>query len=119
MLAGYPLSLLHLLLCASHMRLFTISSKWRACLQAKAHYSNVKGTGARLSKNPENFQAPKGKFLNQNLLNSSTIPSPQTNFPSLTGSFIVLFSKIIKTLILNANTADTKQLSGPEKLPVL
>ena len=37
------------------------------------------------------------------------------NFASLTQSFIVSFSKLVQTLILNANTANIK-LFGPEKL---
>ena len=38
------------------------------------------------------------------------------NFASLTESFTLLIFKIIETLILNANAANKKQLSGPEKL---
>ena len=38
---------------------------------------------------------------------------------SLTDSFILLLFKIIETLILNANAANTTQLSGPKKLPGL
>ena len=37
------------------------------------------------------------------------------NFASLTESFTLLIFKIIETLILNANAANKKQLSGPEK----
>ena len=38
------------------------------------------------------------------------------NFASLTDSFILLLLRITETLILNVNAANTKQLSGPEKL---
>ena len=38
------------------------------------------------------------------------------NFASLSDSFILLLLRITETLILNVNAANTKQLSGPEKL---
>ena len=41
------------------------------------------------------------------------------NFASLTDSFFCFIFKIIDTLILNANMANIKQFSGPEKLPGL
>lgn len=61
---------------------------------------------------PNNIKT-EGKFRNQNLLKSSTVLSSQNN-DSLTA---VSFFKIIEILILNANMANTKQLSvrGPEK----
>ena len=45
---------------------------------------------------------PEDKFENPDLLNSSTVPSPRTNFALLSDNF-----KIIETLILNANRANT------------
>ena len=44
---------------------------------------------------PDTFRA-KANFFNQNLLNSSTFPSSQTNFASLTDSFILPFSKLLQ-----------------------
>ena len=41
------------------------------------------------------------------------------NIGSLTDSFILLLFKIIETLILNANAANTTRLSRPKKLPGL
>ena len=72
--------------------------------------------GAHFSKGPETF------WVRRQILKSkqvcwigSTVASPQTvNCASLSDSFIVLFSKLLKTLILNANTTNTtntKQLS--------
>ena len=38
------------------------------------------------------------------------------NFASLTESFTLLIFKVIEMLILKANAANKKKLSGPEKL---
>ena len=51
-------------------------------------------------------------------MNSNTVPSPQTSqFCLVNLQFHCITLKIIETLLLNANTTNAKQLSGPEKLP--
>ena len=46
---------------------------------------------------PVNFSRPKANFKIKTQLNSSIVPTPQTShFASLTDSFIVIFSKLLK-----------------------
>ena len=60
---------------------------------------------------------PSRKFWNQNMLNSSTVPSSQTGqFCFVNWWLHYLIFKVTETLILNANTANVKELFGPEKL---
>ena len=60
---------------------------------------------------------PSRKFWNQNMLNSSTVPSSQTGqFCFVNWWLHCLIFKVIETLILNANMAKINQLLGPEKL---
>ena len=60
---------------------------------------------------------PSRKFWNQNMLNSSTVPSSQTGqFCFVNWWLHCLIFKVIETLILNANTTNVKELFGPEKL---
>ena len=64
---------------------------------------------------PGNFSGPKGNFaIKTCYIAAQFLAHKPVNFASFTNSFIVLhILKITETLILNANT---KQLSGPEKL---
>ena len=48
-----------------------------------------------ISQKTRKLFGPEGKFQNQNLLNSTTVPST-TQISSFTDSFIVLFSKLLK-----------------------
>ena len=69
---------------------------------------------------PGNFSGPKANFKITTFWKVAQFLSHKpVTFASLTDSFIVLFLKIIETLILNANTTSTKHLSGPEKFPGL
>ena len=73
------------------------------------YYSKTRGS---FLERPGNFSGPKANFKTQNLLNSCTVPGPQTSqFYFGTDSSIVLFSKLLKTLILNANIKNTKYFS--------
>ena len=57
---------------------------------------------------------PKVIFkITENLLSSKTVPSSQT---SQFAQFHCIIFKIIETLISSKNTANIKQLSGPEML---
>ena len=71
-----------------------------------------------VSRKAQKLFGPEGKFSNPNLLNCCTAHKP-VNFESLADRFIFSIFKIIETLTLNVNAANTKQLSGPEKLPGL
>ena len=62
----------------------------------------LSGPRARYSKGPVTFRVQ---------LNSSTV-----RFWFVNGQFHIVIFKIIEALILNANTANIKQLFGPEKL---
>ena len=74
-----------------------------------------------VSRKTQKLFRSEGKFWIKACWIVAQFLSPQTSqFCSGTDSFIALFSKyIIKTLILNANITNTKQLSGPEKLSAL
>ena len=73
-----------------------------------------------VSRKTGNFSGPKANFKITTCWKVAQFLSHKpVTFASLTDSFIVLFLKIIETLILNANTTSTKHLSGPEKFPGL
>ena len=66
-----------------------------------AYYSKIRGS---FLERPRNFLGPKANFTSK--------PVEQLH----SSWFRCIIFKIIKTLILNANITNTKQLSGPEKL---
>ena len=70
---------------------------------------------------PGNFSGPKGNFaIKTCYIAAQFLAHKPVNFASFTNSCIVVhILKITETLIWNANTTNTKQLSGPEKLPGL
>ena len=77
---------------------------------------------------PRDWEKPWGPFLTarKEILKLKPVIAAQflahkpVNFALFTNSCIVLhIFKIMETSILNANTTNTKQLSGPEKLPGL
>ena len=70
---------------------------------------------------PGNFSGPKGNFaIKTCYIAAQFLAHKLVNFASFTNSFIVLhIFKIMETSILNANTTNAKQLSGPQKLPEL
>ena len=65
---------------------------------------------------PGNFSGPKGNFeIKTCYIAAQFLAHKPVNSASLTNSFIVLhIFKIMETSILNANTTNAKQLSGPE-----
>ena len=67
---------------------------------------------------PGNFSGPKGNFeIKTCYIAVQFLAHKPVNFASFTNSCIVLhILKITETSILNANTTNAKQLSGPEKL---
>ena len=68
-----------------------------------------------ISQKTRKLFGPEGKFQKKNLLNSTTIPSPLTDQNCFVyWYFYCSIFKVIETLILNANTTNTKQLSGPK-----
>ena len=68
-----------------------------------------------------NFSGPKGNFaIKTCYIAAQFLAHTPVNSASFTNSCIVVhIFKIMETSILNANTTNTKQLSGPQKLPGL
>ena len=81
------------------MKKQTISNISGACLRIQdvSELMQEEGAGARFSKGPGNFSSPKANFRIQTCcIAAQFLAHKLVNFASLTDSFILLFSKVLK-----------------------